>query len=360
MSLAIKHGLVPKFGNHESFTIRYAWLKKGYDMVADPPAALLGNKADYALADGDAHLALGVGKNMARSIRFWVQAARLIEEVRVDRKPVAYPTVFGQALLDDVDGFDPYLEDIGSWWLLHWMMLSPGGRLPVWWVGFHTFSAVSFEVDRLEEHAMAEIEATSAWTTSRAPTKGTVRKDVLAMLRTYAGVSTSSRRTPVDDALDMPFVQLSLIRHEPEQRSYRFGVGPKPGLSSEIAAFICLDFLSRTGFTGKQALVASLATEQGGPGRALKIPEGDLTDLLDKAAADWPDLISLVRIGGSPALVVREGRTLGETASSILFRYYAARGFDGPEPQGALLPWSFEVEGNEAGKLLREPHATWT
>lgn len=359
MSLAIKQSLVPKFGNHESFTIRYAWLKKGYDLVADPPISRLVSD-EYALADRDAHLVLGVGKNMARSIRFWVQAARLIEEVRIDRKPVGFPTVFGQALLDNQDGFDPYLEDVASWWLLHWMMLSPGGRIPVWWVAFHTFSAVSFDTDRLEEHAMAEIEATTSWTASRAPKRSTVRKDVLALLRTYAGVAAGGRRRSVDDALDMPFVQLSLLRHEDSQRHYRFGIGPKPGLPGAVAAFACIDFLSRTGFTGRQALVASLATEQGGPGRAFKLGEGDLTELLEKAAADCPDLVNLVRIGGSPALVVMGQNSLGATGAQLIYRHYASRGYEGPEPTGPLLPWSHEVEEAESEKLIREPRSTWT
>lgn len=359
MSLAIKQGLVPKFGSHESFTIRYSWLKKGFDLVVEQ-AESGQEDGRYTLAEQDAHLALGVGKNMARSIRFWLQAARIVEEVNVGRSPIGLPTVFGQALLDEDTGFDPYLEDINTWWLLHWMMLSPGGFLPVWWATFHTFSAVQFDPDRLLDHVVAEIGATSAWTSSRTPSESTVRKDVLALLRMYAGTRATSKRESVDDIVDAPFVPLSLLSVSSEPKLYRFGLGPKPGLSGSVAAFTCLDFLSRTGFTGRQALVSTLAVEQGGPGRAFKLGEQDLVELLEKAAANSPDLIALTSVGGSPALVASGQGTLGHLGARILHRHYSARGSAAAEPPDALLPWSAEVESNESRKLLRDEKVTWT
>ena len=104
MSLAIKQGIQPKFGGHESFTVRYGWLKKGYDLVADPDF-VAGRLEGYPFSEPDVHLTLGVGKNMAKSTRFWIQAARLVEEVPARKVTRAYPTVFGQALLDEVEGF---------------------------------------------------------------------------------------------------------------------------------------------------------------------------------------------------------------------------------------------------------------
>ena len=50
------------FSGHESFALRYLWLKKGYDALADNP--------EFFQRD-DAMVILGVGKNMVRSIRHW-------------------------------------------------------------------------------------------------------------------------------------------------------------------------------------------------------------------------------------------------------------------------------------------------
>ncbi len=50
----------PKFAGHETFTLRYGWLKKAVDAT--------GQRDDVFLRD-DALVTLGAGKNMVRSIR---------------------------------------------------------------------------------------------------------------------------------------------------------------------------------------------------------------------------------------------------------------------------------------------------
>jgi len=57
--------MTPRFSGHETFPCRYAWLPKAYGALADSPTAF----AD----EEEAMITLGVGKNMVRAIRFWVQ-----------------------------------------------------------------------------------------------------------------------------------------------------------------------------------------------------------------------------------------------------------------------------------------------
>jgi len=343
MSVAIKQGLRPTFGRHETFTPRYAWLKRGYDAVADPnyvddKEALAGG---YIFNDDDAHHRLGVGKNQARSIRFWLQAFRLVEEHKVpgSRSQYGEPTMFGEALLDDKSGLDPYLEDQGTWWALHWMALSPGSYLPAWWAAFHTFQPVEFTIDQVVEHVQGQVDATSAWHQPKSPHAATVKKDVLALLRGYAGTSGSRRKDTLDDDLDSPLVPLTLLRETSEHGRFRFGVGPKPGLPPTVAAFACLDYLSRTGHTARTALVATLANEQGGPGRALKLTERDLGQLLDDAAAEVPDLLTMSSSGGrGDILSVKSDESLGMVAARVLWAGYQRDGVAYPEPQAPFLP----------------------
>lgn len=365
MSVSLKQSIVPKFGRHETFTPRYSWLKRGYDAVAEPnyvknPSAI--HPDYYLFNDDDAHHKLGVGKNMARSIRFWLQAARLIEELKVEgsRSPAGVPTAFGEALLDSGSGLDPYLEQPGTWWLLHWMMISPGSYLPAWWAAFHTFGAVNFTTPQVLEHVQAQIDATSAWQQPKRPKASTVKKDVLAMLRNYAGTSGSRRRDMIDDELDAPFVSLTLVRPTDESGHFRFGLGPKPALPPAVAAFACLDFLSRTNSTAKQVLVATLATEQGAPGRAFKLTERDLGDLLATASAETPDLIQITTAAGSDALAVVSSDPFGVVAARILHRHYVSLGTEAAEPDEPYLPWSVLSELDERFRLVRDAERTWT
>jgi hypothetical protein len=96
------------FSGHDSFQCRQLWLKKGYDFI-------LSNKS---FTDEDAVVKLGVGKNMVSSIRYWMKAFNII-----DSKD--NPTEFGKKLLDD-SGYDPFLEDDASIWLLHYQLIKTG------------------------------------------------------------------------------------------------------------------------------------------------------------------------------------------------------------------------------------------
>ena len=62
----------PKFAGHETFTLRYGWLKKAVDATGKDPEVFLRD---------DALVTLGVGKNMVRSIRHWCISTRLAQEV---------------------------------------------------------------------------------------------------------------------------------------------------------------------------------------------------------------------------------------------------------------------------------------
>lgn len=96
------------FSGHDSFQCRQLWLKKGFDFIQD-------NKS---FNNEDAVVKLGVGKNMVSAIRYWMKAFNIIDSK--DK-----PTEFGTKLLDD-DGYDPFLEDEASLWLLHYQLIKTG------------------------------------------------------------------------------------------------------------------------------------------------------------------------------------------------------------------------------------------
>ena len=97
------------FSGHDSFQCRQLWLKKGYDYIQE----------GKNFNDEDAVVQLGVGKNMVSSIRFWLKAFNVI-----DNKDI--PTEFGKRLFDDENGYDPFLEDEASLWLLHYQLVKNG------------------------------------------------------------------------------------------------------------------------------------------------------------------------------------------------------------------------------------------
>ncbi|AFK04122.1 hypothetical protein Emtol_2989 [Emticicia oligotrophica DSM 17448] len=96
------------FSGHESFQCRSLWLKKGYDFI----------NSGKSFNDEDAVVILGVGKNMVASIRYWMKAFELLDSDDI-------LTELAHKLLSN-DGWDPYLEDETSLWILHHHLVTKG------------------------------------------------------------------------------------------------------------------------------------------------------------------------------------------------------------------------------------------
>lgn len=95
-----------KMKRHESFSIREGWLSKGIKTVKND---------DKVFSSPFATDILGIGTNMVKSLKYWMCATCLMEEK--NRKFEL--TEFGKL----IDRYDPYLENIFSWWLIHLKMI---------------------------------------------------------------------------------------------------------------------------------------------------------------------------------------------------------------------------------------------
>lgn len=93
-----------KFSGHESFHCRTFWLKKGYEFV----------QTQNTFPE-EAGIELGVGRNMVGSLRFWLRAFGIVDKNN-------HSSELAQRLLAD-DGWDPYIEDEATLWLLHFELV---------------------------------------------------------------------------------------------------------------------------------------------------------------------------------------------------------------------------------------------
>lgn len=294
-------GLQQVFARHETFHPRFGWLRK---------AVLAANEDDGLFLAPDAPTRLGVGKNMVRSIRYWGRAFTVLRDVRQPgrRLPVVRPTNLGATLFED-DGWDPYLEDPATLWLLHWRLMRPPCHAPVWSLVFNKLSALEFDEDALCQFVVdigaghfPDLNASS------------VRKDVSCLLRMYA--QRPKARETLEDALDCPFRELGLVRSTADGDGYRFGVGSASSLPDALIVHAALDYLAFSSSTGRTATVPRLAAAPGGPGQVFKLDESALRKALERYAAQPGARVRL----SAPAGVVQlafEGHP-GQLARSIL------------------------------------------
>lgn len=264
---------VSAFARHETFHLRFGWLRKGFAAARED---------HEVFTRPDATVTLGVGKNMVSAIKYWCQAYKVIEpdeNLSRPRLPNWKPSEFGERLLDEDHGWDPWLEDPASLWLLHWKLLQPECLAPVWWAAFNLFAPEQFEEHQLTD-LVAELTSAAGW---KSVNDSSIKKDVDCLLRTFA-IRRTGRQT-MDDVLDCPTRQLGLIAPAVgEARSWRFVTGPKPSLPPAIVAYACLDFLTQASTKEQTISLARLASDPGSPGRAFRLTESNLYDLLMEAS----------------------------------------------------------------------------
>lgn len=300
----------PAFARHETFAPRFGWLRKGLRAVEE-------NGSFFS--QDDAHLRLGVGKNMARAIRYWIQAFGLVEEGKTtkNRGSDFRPTTFAKQLFG-TRGWDPYLENESSLWLLHWKLVQSPHYATAWHYAFTIFGAVEFTTDSLA-HALSAY-ASATYPTARMA-QSSFAKDASCVARMYD--ASVAALTFNEETMQSPFAELGLISKDPTSgrtARYRFEVGSRSHLRSELVAAACLEHSDRSSPEARTVALSRLLSDPGSPGMAFKLTGAELTDALEDACAVVPG-ISLKDSGGLVQFAFRGDPT--SIANAALARVYS-------------------------------------
>jgi hypothetical protein len=122
-----------RFAGHETFHCRQQWLYKGLNHFI--------HTAKYDTTPNDETIIrLGVGANMVKSISHWLKAYSIIDANSKEFKmtPEA-KVIFGGTI---INGYDQYLEDEGTLWLLHYMLCYTKFASIYHWLRVDFFDAV--------------------------------------------------------------------------------------------------------------------------------------------------------------------------------------------------------------------------
>lgn len=208
------------FSGHESFQCRHLWLKKGYDFIAK----------GKSFSDEDAVVELGVGKNMVSSIRFWMKA---FDMLTADDQL----TELADRLLAD-DGWDPYLEDEATLWLLHYQLIKKGFA-STYSLVFNELrrEKIEFTRDNFVSFVKRKVEAEK----QTAINEKTLQEDFGVMSKMYLRSDTQSKDK--EDSFSGLLTELGLVKifNKSKEDFYIIENTERPEIPDSIILYCILD-----------------------------------------------------------------------------------------------------------------------
>ena len=259
-------GYSPQFSGHETFPLRYGWLKKAYDRVAETEGMPENRMACW---DDDAIARFGVGKNMVGSMRHWAKAAGIVDEPTGSS---VRTTGLGRALFG-TRGADPYMEHPATLWLIHWQLAGHAEKT-TWFWAFSHYPALTFE----RENFIKKLDRLAKDRSWSRVAQATLKNDVACFIRTYVARPQSGKISH-DNALESPLTELGLIKAIGKKDGFRFVRGAKSTLGDGAFAYALLDFWSRHSGAATLSFEA-IAHAPGSPGRTFLFDENDVADRL--------------------------------------------------------------------------------
>jgi len=289
------------FGRHETFILRYSWLSKGFHEFTRNPNVFL---------DEDATVTLGVGKNMVSSIKSWLIACQLITSSYDVKKTEA--TAIGKLIFDE-SGYDPFLEDEGTIWLIHWLLASNSKlATSIFWF-FNNFHKQEFTQDE----ALLSLVDFVSQDISKPVSSNTLKQDIGVLLRMY-GRSTSGNKGIVEEALDSPLVLLQLVSSSTTGKAYKSAPSDRKNLPIEIFGYALLELMNSLNLN--QIPINELMNTEDNTvaiGTSFRLTEDALISKLEKLANSRPDVFELRETAG-----IFQFYKLAEIKATELLDYY--------------------------------------
>lgn len=287
-----------RFGGHETFPIREDWLPKAIRLLEDDPMLF----SDPFVSDR-----LGVGRNMAKSIRHWLSVTGLAERSTTRKEQKL--TKVGEEIYKE----DPYFLLPGTWWALHINSVVVGKDAVVWKSFFNYFFPDRF--DRIR--CFSDIRRQLAIEGHRLPSATTLNRDIGCLLSSYATPVPPVDHDP-EDGHDCPLRALDLISHLRETDTYSMNRKKKdiPSMVIGYALSVALHDSSLGKHTSLPLSQAYSASNR--PGRTLVLDSESLVDTIQQMEEDLGSDLCHVEISGGE----RQVRVRNFEPSEWLKRYY--------------------------------------
>ncbi len=186
-----------KFRAHDTFFIRKGWLSKGMERISEKPDLFV-DKNENPMD------VLGIGSNMVKALRYWLQAVDLTEE-KTKGKREQNLTKFGEL----VYAKDPYIEELGTLYLLQYKLAKQIENATAWYYFFNEFTMSEFTkeefVQSIQNYILMKEDSSSVAIRS-------LNDDFACIINTYLPrYKSNPDKISPENNIDCPFGELGLV-----------------------------------------------------------------------------------------------------------------------------------------------------
>ncbi len=298
------------FSGHETFICKQFWLKKGYDYLT----------AGLQFSDKNAVVNLGVGKNMVTSIQFWMKAFGLLEE---DGRT---PNNLAHQLFSSEDGYDPYLENIGTIWLLHYKLVS-AERSSLYHILFNDFrkERQEFTRENLFQYVKRKCEENLFEVN-----KNTLETDIGVFVKGYVKPD-DSEKIEIEESFTGLLLDLDLVKREWRENMdgkkvehLTIASEARLDLPYQIVLYVILDLLDDLQ-KGSSITFRQLQTDPNAPGMIFALNNDSLYEKIKQITNHYKDQgVSFSDTAGVQTLQFNTLFSSSLTKDQVLNDYYQA------------------------------------
>jgi hypothetical protein len=275
-----------RFKGHETFFIRKGWLYKGLKNVQEKPNLFL-DKETSAMD------VLGIGANMVKSLRYWLQAVDLTVEPEHGAKTQRF-TDLAYLIWDN----DRYMEELGTLWLLHAELASNLDNATSWYFFFNHFEMNEFKkedfiyaISNYAKMAGVEVAASS------------FDGDFDCIINTYIPRSKSNpTKDSPENNIDCPLGELGLIEILNKKEKIYRKVAPK---KNTVHPLIVLALIMRQVGENREIKIAELLKGENSIGKLLNLDIIALSNYLNQLSK--LGYIKVVRTAGLDVVKIIAG-----------------------------------------------------
>jgi hypothetical protein len=283
-----KGSAVMKFRAHDTFFIRKGWLSKGMKNIKQDPTVFMGT-------NGNPMDILGIGANMVKALRYWMQAVGLTEEPQFGRKEQTF-TKLGEIIYEN----DPYIEEMGTLWLLHYMLASNKEEATAWYFFFNEFKLTEFTKDDFIKHLQNYLRMNNEEVSERS-----LEDDYNCIISTYVPrIKSNPEKVHPESNIDCPLGELGLIDVMNKKNKIHKKSSPS---KDTLHPLILLAIISQQAGDEKEIRISSIQNDILNAGKIFNLDIISLINLLYKI--EHMGHIKVVRTAGLDIIHIEEGMT---------------------------------------------------